>query len=266
MAYLIAALAQHLNDFAILAIAAMVFGAGGVFLSYVAHHVWFNRWPVRGEEDKKVADTVQTSLLGFSAFVLALAVTNVLSNLSQVGEAAYLEAGDIASLDRELGALGNQATTARQALADYARDVAADEWPRLAKVQPTLSPIVSQDITRLWAETRRLQGDAQLVPEHIRDALDRYLGTIERARAERLAQATKSIPSIFWIIIILFVSAASFMNGRNNLHRFGMHLIVVHMAAIGMVIALIVIVDNPFRGVTSIDPSIIADALKAPAH
>ncbi|MBS0518401.1 MAG: DUF4239 domain-containing protein [Proteobacteria bacterium] len=262
MAYLIGALAERFNDFAILAIAAAVFGTGGALVSFAAHRIWFTRWPVRGEEDKKIADTVQTSLLGFSAFVLALAVTNVLSNLSQVGEAARLEASDIAGLDRELGALGERATAARQALADYVRDVATDEWPRLAQVQPTLSPAATRDIARLWTGIRQLQSDPRLTPEHIRDALDRYFGNIEKARAERLAEATRSIPSIFWVIIILFVAAASFMNGRNNLHRYGMHLIVVHMAAIGMVIALIVIVDNPFRGVTSIDPSIIANALK----
>jgi hypothetical protein len=262
MSYLIGALAERFNDFAILAIAAAIFGASGAFISYVAHRIWFRYWPVRGSEDRKMAETVQTSLLGFSAFVLALAVTSVLSNLSHVEEAALQEASDIASLDRELGALGDRATAARQALADYTKDVPTDEWPRLAKVHPTLSSQVKRDLDRLWAEIRLIQRDDRLAPEQIRDALDRYFTDIERLRAERLAEATKSIPSIFWVIIIVFVMAASFMNGRNNLHRFGVHLIVVHMSAIGMVIALIVIVDNPFRGVTSVDSSIIANALR----
>lgn len=52
------------------------------------------------------------------------------------------------------------------------------------------------------------------------------------------------------------------MNGRNTLRRFGVHLIVIHMSAIGILVALIVIVDNPFRGATSVSASIIADAVK----
>lgn len=262
MSYLVGTLAERLNDFAILAIAAVIFGSGGALISYVAHRVWFRRWHAKGAEDSKMAETVQTSLLGFSGFVLALAVTSVLSNLSQVEEAALQEASAIAGLDRELAGQGDRAATARQILVDYTKDVAADEWPRLAKSRPALSPLARRDLDRLWAEIRLIQSDERQTPQQVRDALDRYFAAIEKYRTDRLAQATKSIPSIFWVIIILFVVAASFMNGRNNLHRFGVHLIVVHMAAIGLVIALIVIVDNPFRGVTSVNPSIIANALK----
>lgn len=266
MSYLISALAEGLQDLAILTIAAIVFGVCGTLVSFMAHHVWFRFLPVRGPEDQKIADSVQTSLLAFCAFVLALSLTSALSNLSEVQDAAVREAADAASLHRELAGLGDRAAAAREAVSSYVKHVAADEWPLLAQAEPRLSPRVQRDLDRLWAEIRTIQLDTVLTPPQVRDALDRYFTNIDRMRAQRLAEAAKSIPSAFWIIIILFLIAASFMNGRNRLHRFGVHLIAVHMSAIGLVIALIVIVDNPFRGVTSVSPSIIGDALDRPTE
>jgi uncharacterized protein DUF4239 len=256
--------AEGQDDLAILALAAIAFGLSGVLISYLAHHTWFRFWPVRSDADTKLADTVQTSLLAFSAFVLALSITSGLANLAKVEEQARQEALEIARLNRELGALGDIAAAGRQALTDYARDVADEEWKTLGKADPHLSPRAQRDIDRLWAEIRTIQRNVSLAPAQVRDALNTGLTRIEQLRADRLAAATNSIPAIFWLIIILFVVAASFMNGRNTLHRFGVPLIAVHMSAIGIVIALIVIVDNPFRGTTSVSPSIIASALKPP--
>ena len=100
------------------------------------------------------------------------------------------------------------------------------------------------------------------VTSRIAEVLDEYRSEISSNRIQRLAEATKSIPFIFWVIIVTFVGAAAFMNGRNSLHRYGVHVMILHMAAIGMVVALILIVDNPFRGSTSVDPSIIGQALE----
>lgn len=257
----IGALTERFHDLAILGISAAAFGLFGLAISWLAHHVWFRFWPVRGAEDRKLADTVQTSLLGFSAFVLALAVTSVLTNLSRVEEATLQEASTLGDLDRELQGLGEPAAAARRILADYVRDVSTDEWRLLAHGEPRLSPLAGRDLDRLWAEIRGLQRDERLTPPQIRDTLDKYQMSISTLRTQRLAEATKSIPSIFWVIILVFVAGASFMNGRDTLHRFGLQVLVLHMAAIGLVVALIVIIDNPFRGSTSVSPSIIAKAL-----
>ena len=262
MTSIVSFLAENQDDFAILAWAAIVFGVVGAVISFVAHHVWFRFWPVRSGADATLADTVHSSLLAFSAFILALAVTNGFANLAKVDEAVRQEALDIARLNRELGALGDVGAAGRQALADYARHVAGDEWKALSKADPELSPLVQRDIDKLWAEIRTIQRNESPALRQVGDTLNIYLMRIEQFRADRLAAATDSIPDVFWFIIVLLVVAASFMNGRNTLHRFGVHLIVVHMSAIGLVIALIVIVDNPFNGTTSVSSSIIADALK----
>jgi hypothetical protein len=44
------------------------------------------------------------------------------------------------------------------------------------------------------------------------------------------------------------------MYGRDKLDAFGMTLIAFHVGAIGLVVALILVMDAPFRGETSVSP------------
>ena len=66
-------------------------------------------------------------------------------------------------------------------------------------------------------------------------------------------------------MILLFVVAASFMSGRHKPKQFSIHLVVIHMSAIGLVVTLVMILDNPYRGETSVGPEIILTVLQRPA-
>ena len=79
-------------------------------------------------------------------------------------------------------------------------------------------------------------------------------------RSARLSSATINIPNDFWIILLLFVVAASILSGRENQKPFGMQINMMHISAIGLAIGLVIILDNPFRGETSIGPEIIGHA------
>lgn len=94
-----------------------------------------------------------------------------------------------------------------------------------------------------------------------RGGLATDLAQIENLREARLSAATSNIPSIFWIILLLYVAAASFLSGREAPKRFGMQVNLIHMAAIGLAVGLVISLNNPFRGQTSVNPSIIRDAL-----
>lgn len=88
------------------------------------------------------------------------------------------------------------------------------------------------------------------------------LRQIDTLRTSRLAAATISIPKIFWVILLLFVAAASFLSGREAPKRFGLQVNLIHMAAIGLAVGLVIVLNNPFRGQTSVDPAIIRNAVK----
>jgi hypothetical protein len=256
-------LANSLSDRAILAVAAVSFGVIGGLISILANRLWFRFWPKHEPYDDKLGEGAHASMLGFSAFILALLITNGLSTLSETDKAVRAEATNIYRLGRELDALGPSGEPAKQALAAYAQNVAHDEWRRLATLPVSLSPLAQANLDDLWIAVRALQAkQAETAPSRsdFRADLSKYASQIETNRSARLSAATLNIPDDFWILLILFVIAASVLSGRETAHRFGIQINMMHMSAIGLAIGMVVVLDNPFRGETSIGPEIIEHA------
>ena len=261
MADLVNSLANSLPDVAILAVSAIAFALLGGGIAFATNRLWFRRWTQRSAFEDKLADTAHTSLLGLSAFVLALLITNGVSSLGKTDEIVRQEGVAIYRLGRELAALGPAAQDARQTLVAYAKNVADDEWPRLATLPNALSPLVQKNLDDLWGQIRALQRGMD-PSSPARSDFGTDLRQIETLRTSRLAAATTSIPKIFWAILLLFVAAASFLSGREAPKRFGIQVNLIHMAAIGLAVGLVIVLNNPFRGETRVDPAIIRNALK----
>jgi hypothetical protein len=257
-------MANSLSDLAILAISALTFGLVGGLVAFLANRLWFRRWPKHTPYDDKLGEAAHTSMLGFSAFVLALLITNGLSTLSETDKAVRAEATTVYRLGQELDALGLTAGAAKQALASYAQNVARDEWPRLATLPVSLSPLVQKNLDDLWIAVRALQekqAETAPVRSDYRADLSKYTSQIENSRSGRLSAATINIPDDFWIILVLFIVAASVLSGREAAKRFGIQINMMHMSAIGLAVGMVIVLDNPFRGETSIGPEIIGHAL-----
>ncbi|GGH12324.1 hypothetical protein GCM10007036_10060 [Alsobacter metallidurans] len=211
------------------------------------------------EGQSKLAEAVHGGLLAFAIFVLALVLTDVRANFGRADDAALREASVLARLDRDLARAADspaapQAAEARAALKRYGRAVAEFEWKALAEPAPRLSEEAGQRLAELVAAVRRLPpGEAA--------GLAGLLDKAEELRQGRLESATKSVPALFWEVIALFLFGAMVMNGRHTLDRFGLGLICLHMGAIGMVVALILAMDSPFRGETSVSPAAIVRAV-----
>jgi hypothetical protein len=175
-----------------------------------------------------------------------------------------LEATTVYRLGQELDTLGPSARGAKQALESYAQNVAHDEWPRLARLPVSLSPLVQKNLDDLWTAVRAAQQiSAESAPARsdYRADLSRDVSMVETSRSNRLSAATLNIPEDFWIILLLFVVAASFLSGRETAKRFGVQINMMHMSAIGLAVGLVICLNNPFRGETSIGPDIIEHAL-----
>jgi hypothetical protein len=203
-------------------------------------------------------------MLGFSAFVLALLITNGLSTLSETDKAVRAEATTVHRLGQELDALGLSAGAAKQALASYAQNVAQDEWPRLATLPASLSPLVQKNLDDLWIAVRALQEKlTETAPARsdYRADLSKFTSQIENSRSGRLSVATINIPDDFWIILLLFIVGVSVLSGRETAKRYGIQINMMHMSAIGLAVGMVIVLDNPFRGETSIGPEIIGHAL-----
>jgi hypothetical protein len=251
-----------LPDGVILLIGAASFGAIGGLIAFLSYRFWFQRSSSHSQHEEKLADTAHNSLLGIIAFIVALSTTSVFSNLAKTEEAVRREGLEISRLGRELDALGQSGDQAKRALSAYARTVANDEWPRLARKPNSLSPVVQQNVDDLWKGIRAAQRDLGGSNSNARDDLSKYLMAIEQLREDRLAAATNSIPDVFWLCIFLFFAVECFLSGRNSFKRYGIQINMIHMATLGLLIALIMIVDNPFRGETSVSSDIILNALQ----
>jgi hypothetical protein len=257
-------IANSLSDPAILAVSAVAFGLVGGTVALLANRLWFRRWPKHSQYDDKLGEAAHASMLGFSAFVLALLITNGLTTLSETDKATRAEATTAYRLGRELDVLGPSARAAKQALASYTQNVAQDEWPRLARLPVSLSPLVQKNLDDLWVGVRSIQQNmAKAAPARTdyRADLSAYASRIETFRSGRLSAATLNIPNDFGIILLLFVVAASVLSGRQTQKPFGIQVNVIQMSALGLAVGLVIVLDNPFRGQTSIGPEIIEHAL-----
>lgn len=246
------------SDATILIAGATVTVALALLVAFCAHRLWFAPRFEAIEEHNKLADVVHSSLLAFTIFILALVLSDVRSNLGRADDAVSREGSLVARLDRDLAGLnGAEASRTRQSLRAYVGAVAKDEWVALSREDPALAPSAGRALAVLIADARRAGAANPDAAAGLRMLTDR----LEEYRQGRLEAATKSVPAIFWWLIVVFLLGAMVLNGRHNLNGTALSLIAIHMAAIGMVLALIIIMDEPFRGQTSISTAPLTKAL-----
>ncbi|MGE0094096.1 MAG: DUF4239 domain-containing protein [Alphaproteobacteria bacterium] len=252
----------NLPDILILGAAALVFGGIGGLISLLSYKFWFQRWSKHSTFEDRLAETAHDSFIAIIAFVLALSIANEFDNYSKAREMVRQEALEISRIQRELVAIGPSAEDARRALKAYAESVVSDEWPSLARRPSNLSQVTQSHLNELWRSIRAVQRALGEPSENVRFDLSEYMMNLEEDRESRLGAAKNLIPTVFWTTMILFAIGESFLSGRRSVRRFGIQINVMHMSAIGLLMALILIFDNPFRGQTSVNPQIILDALR----
>lgn len=251
-------LVGHLSDVAVLFSGALFTGALALAIAWITRRLVFAKDNASLETHSKLADLVHGSLLAFTVFTLALVLADVRTNLGKTLDSTLREASIITRLDAELEVAGGaEADRARQDLRSYARAVVTYDWPALEQALPRLSKEADAAVKALRASGRATaqthSGSAS--------SINSYLAQIEDYRFGRLESATKSISNVFWWIIFAFLAGAMAMNGRHAVDPTSSTLIFLHMAGIGLVLALIVVMDQPFRGETSVPSGPIARAL-----
>jgi hypothetical protein len=183
------------------------------------------------------------------AVLLAFIAVAVWQNFAQVASLVQTEANLVGDLYRDTAALPDPTAAAlRDSLFVYAEVVAQDEWPAMAGGHA--------DESGGWQLLDRFH--SQLVGFHSVDPgvaflqadMVKTLNQLYDARRGRFHAATATLPAILWcnllagaVILMLF----TYLFGAPHLL---MHVTMVSLlgALIGLVLLLIVLLNNPFRG------------------
>jgi hypothetical protein len=193
-------------------------------------------------------------------FVLAFAVYQVQGNFRNAEISVEKEAAQLNLMDRALTRYGSaEATAVRGLEIEYANLVITKEWPLMQR--SGRSDEVDQAFEKLTAAPRNL------IPEN--PAQQAQLGAFQRAldetsdlREARLSMTSKSLPSLYWatiagllILLIVLVAFTSATWDKLPGHA-------GQICAVGLLLSLVIIIDGPFRGDTSVPPDAIAQTLK----
>jgi hypothetical protein len=208
----------------------------------------------------EATDKALAVVISFTGVVLAFLLVQATGNLRNLETQVATEAHNIEQMDRLFLRSGDPAISAlRGALRDYANSIVRDEWPELRKGRS------SEQTTALFRPISR--GTFAIEPPPGRQSLiyAEILKKVDELSAEREARivaATKlELPSIFWetiigllTILLLLATFSECTFGRAvalGCQGFGLALLV----------ALVFIFDEPFKGQTSVSPEPIATVL-----
>jgi hypothetical protein len=252
----------HLPDVLILLAGAVTLALIAMMVAALSRRLLFANGSGENDRHAKLAEIVHGSLLAFTVFVLALVLNDVRGNLGRADDATLREAATMTRLDLELKfAKVPESAAARQALRSYASAVVVYDWPSLGTYNPSLSAQSENALLDLIEAVDRVT----LVAPRSASALKSHLDKLQDLRQGRLETATKSVARVLWWTIAAFLLGAMIMNGRHPVDLASLGLISLHIGAIGLVIALILVMDEPFRGQTSILPDPITKAFETSA-
>ena len=157
---------------------------------------------------------------------------------------------DSAQLYRDLSTYGSETAEARQDLRSYVTSIVTDEWPLLAKGDP--SPATEDALFTLFDSIGRIRpadGRDSAIFAEVFSNLNRLV----ELRRDRLIHSRSGMPLILWIVglvgsVLIVAYTATFPQTRTN-----RMMIAGISVALGLVFLFILIVDRPFTGAYQVE-------------
>lgn len=189
----------------------------------------------------------------FTAFLLLQSV----NRLHEARRLVESQAMNLLQLDRALGRIDSaEAVHARGAVRDYARILVDRGWPAMRAQRP--SPEVGTALSTLSGRVDALAKTLTQVPAAERSPLELISADLEAVgdvQSQIEASAAGGLPDTFWlavILLLLLMTAEAAMIAP----RWAVILpLAGYSGAIGLLIGLLFVMDRPFLGDQSADPS-----------
>ena len=217
---------------------------------------------LRFDVDKAVSDAAMDgvkTVTTFMVLILAFSLSLVMSQHRQVEEQVQREATLINQLDRGLLRTGPPELVAlRPLLVEYARSVVIDEWPRMATA--SRSPITYDRFNTLSRGIRAVEVTTPRQQAQYADIL-RSLEGLSDMRDIRLLNSRLALPDLFWAtilggcLLLLPICAMTATSLNSALLKLAMG------GSVGMLMALVIVIDRPFSGQTQVTPTPIERAI-----
>jgi len=249
-------------------LSALVFVLGTIALALASYTGMRALTAGRGDEDRRdLANSVIFRVSALHGLILALVFAQEIGNLGHADDAAAREAMLVADSYYDLERFDAEATLPiRQALADYAHQVVAVEWPMLARERRLDDTAWShwtaayEQVLDLSATTPRQEVLLDLVHRNIRE-----VSSLRRARENAALEGAEPLFLVAALVGVVFTAASYFTYAPGRLNLF---LLSVFAAYTGLVIYFIVAFANPFHAPGMVKPTgfqqILAGGIGAP--
>jgi hypothetical protein len=183
------------------------------------------------------------------AVLLAFVAVAVWQNFTQTDNQVQTEANLVGDLYRDTPAFPEPAASRlRHYLFDYAEIVVEDEWPSLAAGRIDESE-GWQLLDKFHTELLQVQAKDESVLAMRVDAV-KTLNALYDARRGRFHAASTEMPAILWWNLIAGAVILMIFTYLFGTPRLWMHVVMVSLlgSLIGLVMTLVVLLNNPFRG------------------
>jgi hypothetical protein len=210
-----------------------------------------SRWLPR-ESARNLYDSYRLSVT-LTGLVLAFSLLQVQTNFREVGRLVAHEADTLDLVARELQQIGDaKALALRRDLIAYGEAIVSQEWPRLARGG------YSASVEQMYAEMLRLAGglkSAAADQETVHDDLVRNLDLLGNLRDQRIAAAGIRLPGPFWLTIWAMTAVCILLAASLPATFADRLATLLPAAALGLLIALVTIIDMPFEGKFAVQPT-----------
>jgi len=224
------------------------FAVAGISISAFSNRFLFGN---KDMDSDALFETVEKSIFAFLVFLLVITLSDVRANFSKAQDSVINESLELRQyiflLDLQPSVFTQHQ---KKQLERYVKAVVADEWSSLAQANPLLSGEAEKAVVDLRNSLQKSVQESGM--SSYSDNILKSLAKLENSRLLRYQLATASLPRVFWLYIAVLMLLGSVMVGRTKLDGRRAAVLGAYFGALGMVVGLIMILDQPFRGETSI--------------
>ncbi len=203
----------------------------------------------------EVASPIFNRAGAFFGVLLAFVVVVMWQEYSKGVDNALREGTEAMALYRDLTLYPDKEQTAGsiEALLDFARQVVADEYPAMAKMER--SPSTERALHNLWSSTEKINPQGRQ-EEILYNVILKDLYSLSKSRDERLLELDSNLPGIIWGVLIIGAIVTLVFSALLGCESILLHALLksLFVILIASTFFLIIELDYPFTGNISVKP------------